>query len=66
MRVEVYTLVMSNAHYYFHWAVIHNICAQGFNKIGEPALACHHAQLAIYFIAKGLEALALQAHEQSN
>jgi hypothetical protein len=46
---------------YFHEAVICEIVCKGYERLGLIANAHYFKQRAIYMIAKGLEALALQA-----
>ena len=53
------------AYEYFHEAVICEIVAKGYEKIGLVANAQYFKERAIYMVAKGLETLALQAKTSS-
>jgi ABC-type microcin C transport system permease subunit YejE len=45
--------------YYFHWAVIHQVCLKGFIKLGDISRAEFHREQAVYYLVKGLKALSL-------
>lgn len=57
---------MTDAEFYFRHAAINATIAEAAKNRGDFALAQFCAERAIYFLAKGFEALALQSGQAKN